>query len=55
VIFRLLFGFGLLEYPIDVGVEYPEKEVPVVNVQMEGGLKIFGLFNLRAIHFRMAA
>ncbi len=33
--FRLLFGFGLLKYPIDVGVEYPEKEVPDVNVQME--------------------
>jgi hypothetical protein len=40
--FRLLFGFGLLEYPIDVSVKYPEKEVPVVNVQMEGDLKIVG-------------
>ncbi len=40
--FGLLFGFGLLEYPIDVGVENPEKEVPVVNVQMEGDLKILG-------------
>ncbi len=39
--FRLLFGFGLLEYPIDIGVEYPEKEVPVVNVRMEGGLNNF--------------
>ncbi len=37
--FRLLFDFGLLEYPIDVSVEYPEKEVPVVTVQMEGGIK----------------
>jgi hypothetical protein len=42
VAFGLLFGFGLLKYPIDVGVENPEKEVPIVNVQMEEGLAIFG-------------
>ncbi len=51
--FRLLFGFGLLEYPIDVGVEYPEKEVPVVNVQMKEGLTILGLFNLKAIKYKV--
>jgi hypothetical protein len=50
--FGLLFGFGLLEYPIDVGVEYPEKGVPVVNVQMEGCLTIFWIFDLTAINFR---